>query len=129
MSKQDNTWNDYRVEQIIGVLLRVGVTSSAIIVLGAGLVYVWREHAGVTHYHHFHQEGTELTTITGVFRGAIGLDPLAIMQLGLLLLIATPVARVLFAVFAFMMERDWMYVIISLIVFAVLIASLTGVVV
>ena len=48
------------------------------------------------------------------------------MQLGLLVLIATPVARVLFAAFAFALERDWMYVVVSLIVFAVLMATLTG---
>lgn len=129
MSTQDSSWNDYKVEQVIGTLLRVGVTASAIVVLGAGLVYLSREHAKLTHYGHFHQDGTGLTTITGVLHRAIHLDPLALMQLGLLVLIATPVARVLFAIFAFALEHDWMYVIISLIVFIVLMASLTGLVV
>jgi len=49
-----------------------------------------------------------------------------IIQLGLLLLIATPVARVAFSVVAFAAERDWLYVAITLIVLAILIYSLTS---
>ena len=44
----------------------------------------------------------------------------ALIQLGLLLLIATPVARVAFSVFAFERQRDWTYVGITLFVLAVL---------
>ncbi len=75
----------------------------------------------------FAGETAALTSISGVLRGAAAFDSLALMQLGLLVLIATPVARVLFAAFAFALERDWMYVVVSLIVFAVLMATLTGV--
>ena len=50
----------------------------------------------------------------------------AIIQLGLLLLIATPVARVLFSAIAFAIERDYMYVVITLIVLAILLYSLFG---
>jgi uncharacterized membrane protein len=48
------------------------------------------------------------------------------MQLGLLLLIATPIARVMFSAVAFAMERDRMYVGFTLIVLAVLLYSLFG---
>jgi uncharacterized membrane protein len=47
-----------------------------------------------------------------------------LIQLGLLLLIATPVARVIFSVFAFARQRDATYVLITLIVLAVLVYSL-----
>jgi uncharacterized membrane protein len=43
-----------------------------------------------------------------------------LIQLGLLLLIATPVARVVFTVFAFFMERDYTYVAVSLLVLGIL---------
>jgi uncharacterized membrane protein len=46
--------------------------------------------------------------------------------LGLLLLIATPVARVAFSVIGFALEKDWMYVVITLIVLALLIYSLSS---
>jgi uncharacterized membrane protein len=49
-----------------------------------------------------------------------------ILQLGLLLLIATPIARVVFSVFAFALEGDRMYVTFTLIVLSVLLYSLFG---
>jgi uncharacterized membrane protein len=48
------------------------------------------------------------------------------MQLGLLLLIATPVARVAFSVFAFALQRDRLYVVVTLAVLGVLAFSMTG---
>jgi uncharacterized membrane protein len=44
----------------------------------------------------------------------------------LLLLIATPVARVLFSVLGFGLERDWMYVVITLLVLALLVYTLAS---
>jgi uncharacterized membrane protein len=49
-----------------------------------------------------------------------------IIQLGLLLLIATPVARVAFSIGAFAAERDRLYVAVATIVFIILICSLMG---
>jgi uncharacterized membrane protein len=121
------SWNDQKIEQIIGVLLRVGVSVSAALVFVAGIAYLWQNRAVRVSYQQFRGETRELTSVAGVLRGAASLDALALMQLGLLILIATPVARVLFAVFAFALEHDWLYVIVSLIVFAVLLATLTGV--
>jgi uncharacterized membrane protein len=120
-------WNDQKIEQIIGILLRVGVSVSAALVFAAGIAYLWQNHAVRVSYHQFHRETAALTSVGGVIRGAARLDPLALMQLGLLILIATPVARVLFAAFAFALERDWLYVVVSLIVLTVLLATLTGV--
>jgi uncharacterized membrane protein len=50
-------------------------------------------------------------------------DPATIIQLGVLLLIATPVARVAFALVAFAIERDRLYVAVSATVLAVLLFS------
>jgi len=121
------SWNDQKIEQIIGVLLRVGVSMSAALVFVAGVAYLWQNHAVHVSYQQFHGEPGELTSVAGVVRGAANLDTLSLMQFGLLILIATPVARVLFAAFAFALEHDWLYVIVSLIVFGVLLATLTGV--
>ena len=126
--KTESKWNDYRIEQIIGVLLRVGVSLSAALVLIAGIAFLWNHHADRVSYHEFRGEVPSLTIVAGVLHGAAHFDSLALMQLGLLILIATPVARVLFAAFAFALERDWMYVVVSLIVFVVLLGTLTGLV-
>jgi uncharacterized membrane protein len=57
---------------------------------------------------------------------ALALRGRGIVQLGLLFLIATPVARVAFAAFGFAIERDWLYVGISSFVLLVLLYSLLG---
>ena len=61
-----------------------------------------------------------------IVRDAGRLHSRGIIQLGILLLIATPIARVAFAVFAFAAERDKMYVVFTLIVLTILMYSLIG---
>jgi uncharacterized membrane protein len=53
-------------------------------------------------------------------RGIAGGQASAVIQLGILLLIATPICRVIFAVIGFLIERDRLYVVVSLVVLAVL---------
>ena len=117
---------DKRAEEIIGILLRTGVTIAALIVLGGAIPYLVQHGAGVPHYHVFRGEPNNLRHISDIVKGSLALNPAAIIQLGLLFLIATPVARVAFSVFAFAEERDWMYVIITLIVLALLLYSLSA---
>ena len=62
----------------------------------------------------------------GVLRDAVELSGRGIIQLGLLFLIATPVARVIFSIWGFAAERDRMYVVFTVIVLAILIFSLVG---
>jgi uncharacterized membrane protein len=52
------------------------------------------------------------------------LEPLAISQLGLLALLATPVTRVAASVIGFALEGDRLYTAITLAVFAILLASI-----
>ena len=123
---KSGAWNDLRIEIIIGVLLRTGVLLAALVVVaGAGLYLVRHGHQTVN-YSTFHGEPENLKSPTDIVHGVMGMSARAIIQLGLLLLIATPVARVAFSAVAFAMERDYMYVFITLIVLAVLIYSLFG---
>src|SRR5689334_21484533 len=117
-------WTDEQVDEWIGVLLRVGVVLAASVVFCAG---IWYLAAGGGHgpgYHVFRGEPADLHTVSGILKGAAQWRPESWIQLGLLLLIATPVARVAFSVFAFGAERDWTYVGITLIVLAILTYSL-----
>ena len=59
-----------------------------------------------------------------ILRGLLALTPTAIVQLGLVVLVLTPVVRVATSLIAFAIERDRLYVLITLAVFAVLIASI-----
>ena len=119
-------WTDEKTEYIIGNLLRAGVTLAAIVVLAGGILYLVRYGHSPADYRVFRGEPTDLRHVSGIVRDAAALHSRGIIQLGLLLLIATPIARVAFAVFAFAAEGDRMYVAFSLIVLAILMFSLIG---
>lgn len=126
MNHHSGAWTDQRVEVIIGNLLRAGVVVAAAVVLVGAAVYLVRHGSAAPHYAVFQGEPTDLRTPSGVIADAVAMRGRGIIQLGLLLLLATPVARVAFSVFAFAMERDVLYVVVTLIVLAVLAFSLAG---
>jgi uncharacterized membrane protein len=117
---------DHAVELIIGTLLRWGVILSAVVVLTGGIGWLAQVGSAPRDYRHFHSEALDLRTISGVLQGALHLSWAHVIQLGLLLLVATPIARVVFTVFAFLQERDRLYVAITVIVLAILLFSLLG---
>ncbi len=112
------------LEKTLGNLLRFGVLVSAIVVIiGSGFHLA---HHGTTSpdYGVFEAEPAELNHVSGIVLGSVHLEPDALIQLGLLLLLATPVARVAFSVFAFACQRDWLYVQFTLVVLAILVYSI-----
>ncbi|HEX3103302.1 MAG TPA: DUF1634 domain-containing protein [Terriglobales bacterium] len=118
--------DDDRVEGLIANLLRMGVLIAALVVIGGAVPYLGhhpRPHAG---YKTFHGEPDNLKSVHGIIGSAFSGDARGIMQLGLLLLIATPIARVIFSAVAFAIQGDRMYVGFTLIVLAVLLYSLFG---
>jgi uncharacterized membrane protein len=119
-------WTDQKIEVIIANLLRIGVTTAAAIVLLGGAVFLVRHSSAPVRYGSFAGEPSNLTHWKGILRAAIHLRARGIIQLGLLILIATPVTRVAFSAFAFMLERDWLYVAVSSFVLLVLLYSLLG---
>jgi uncharacterized membrane protein len=124
---------DERLEAAIAVLLRVGVIAAAVLVLIGGAMVLRHPGAPVPNYRVFHAPGessssvatgASIHSIAAVFRHLRDRSGASIIALGLLLLIATPIARVVFAVVGFARERDTLYTIISLIVLAILAFSL-----
>lgn len=122
----DTGSNDLRIEVIIGSLLRAGVLLAASVVLLGGVVYEIRHGSEMINYATFHGEPEEFRKVPAIIQGAISFHGRSIIQLGLLLLIATPIARVLFSAVAFVFEKDYLYVVVTLIVLAVLLYSLLG---
>jgi uncharacterized membrane protein len=119
-------WSDRRMEEIIGNLLRSGVILSAVVVLFGGSIYLARHHSQHADYKMFRGEPFDYSNIRGILHSAYGLHGQGLIQLGLLLLIATPVVRVAFSIWGFAEEHDRMYVIFTVIVLAVLLYSLLG---
>lgn len=112
------------VESRIGLLLRVGVALSASIVLLGAVVYLWRHGGALPDYRTFHAEPRRLGDVSNVVTGVMALRGRSIIELGLLVLIVTPVVRVAFAAYGFCREHDGLYVMFSLVVLSILLFSL-----
>lgn len=124
MEPQRHKFDDQRMETIMGRLLQVGVLLASVVVLAGGAFYV-HAHLGTTvDYRTFAGESSGLRTPQGLWHLLMQGNSAAIIQAGVILLIATPVARVVFAVIGFALERDRLYVVVSLTVLAVLMASI-----
>ncbi len=115
---------------VVSALLLSGVSLSAL-VLAVGLALVMI--TGQTGYHETASVALVLSpegasafprTVGGVVQGALALRPFAVIELGALLLIATPVLRVAASVALFLLERDYLYTVITLVVLALLITSI-----
>jgi|SRR5277367_3748931 len=98
------------IERVIAALLWTGVISSAVVVLFAGAWFLTLHGAEKPQYARFMSEPSDLLSPRETLREAEHFDSLAVMMTGLLILIATPILRVAFAVFAFGVQKDWVYV-------------------
>ncbi|MGH7851514.1 MAG: DUF1634 domain-containing protein [Thermodesulfobacteriota bacterium] len=128
MEDKKYVMNDERIDQIIGDLLRIAVILSAVFVITGAVIYLMRHGTEMPDYGVFTGVPKDLRGLREIIEAAWQIRSVGIIQLGLLLLIATPVARVIFSVFAFLIQRDYMYVVFTLIVLSVLLLSLTGVI-
>lgn len=117
-------FNDEKMEAIMGRLLQIGVSMAAAVVLAGGVMYLAGHAQGRAEYGTFHPRPVTLLHPGALIDGIKTGDARALIDLGILMLIATPICRVIFAVVAFAMERDRLYVVVSLTVLAVLLSSL-----
>jgi uncharacterized membrane protein len=115
---------DDQLQSMIGIVLRTGVLVAALVVGGSGVFYLLQHHADTPRYSRFRTEPPDLRTMGGILHSSAKLNSEAMMQLGLLFLIATPIARVALAALGFFLEGDRLYTAVSLVVFAILMFSL-----
>ncbi len=116
MAKTSRGWGDRDAEKAIAILLRAGVAISASVVLLGTVFYLARHGGAPVEFRVFHGEPAQSRRLGDVVRDAAELRSRGVLQLGVVLLIATPVLRVAFSVAAFIAERDWMYVAFTMIV-------------
>ena len=109
---------------LLGRILRAGVIAAAAIVLVGAVVFLGKRAMVQTDYRIFRGEPADLRSVGGIWADARAGSGRGLIQLGLLILIATPVVRVLCSIAGFAHERDWMYVAITTIVLALLAFSL-----
>jgi uncharacterized membrane protein len=99
------------------------VLAAAALVLAGGVYYLSVNAFTSVDYHTFHPAAKSSLDLSGIVRNAAALNSLGIIQLGLLVLIATPIVRVILSVIAFVLERDFLYAVVTSIVLAVLLYS------
>lgn len=104
------------MEIIVSNALRIGVTISAIVIFIGLLMFIITGQSG-------YPNGTYPTSPVDIIKGLISLKSYAVMLTGLLLLILTPVFRVGVSIITFFQEKDYLYTIITSIVFVILIVS------
>jgi uncharacterized membrane protein len=124
MSRPGGRWSDERVEWTLGNLLRAGVVAAALVVIAGGTLYLTRHGGEPTDLHVFRGEPADLRVPADIVRDALAGSGRGVIALGLLLLIATPAARVAMAAYAFARQRDWLYLAVAAFVLAVLLVSL-----
>ncbi len=118
---------EHRIELGLAHLLRAGVIAAAALVLVGGIMYLRQDGAFHPDYARFNGEPSNLQHPLGVLAQALALRPLGLIQLGVLVLLATPVVRVAFSLLAFAKEKDRTYVWMTAVVLTILVLSLLGV--
>jgi uncharacterized membrane protein len=119
---------DQSMENAVGILLRTGVLAAGAITLVGGILYLARHGGEHLSYTVFRGEPQDMRSPGGILASLPSFQAQSLIQFGLLVLIATPVLRVLLSVVAFARERDLLYTVVTLIVLAILGLSLFGVV-
>jgi uncharacterized membrane protein len=118
--------DDQTLQRILGQVLRTGVLAAAVVVVVGAAIYLLRHGAEAPRYEVFHGEPSDLCSVGGIIGDVAKGSGRGIIQLGLLLLIATPVARVLLSLVGFARQGDRLYVVVSLTVLVSLAYSLLG---
>ncbi|WP_188596053.1 DUF1634 domain-containing protein [Thermocladium modestius] len=109
------------MDSVIGTTLRIGVIISIVLISagvaimlarGEGLGYSINEISSMRS-----PVNSSVIPVLSAVGHAASLDGLSLIVLGLVVLIATPVLRVLLGIASFVMEKDWLYAVITIIVF------------
>ncbi|MGA2533356.1 MAG: DUF1634 domain-containing protein [Candidatus Aminicenantales bacterium] len=117
-------WTGVQVDRIIGNLLRLGlVLSAAVVVIGAA-IYLARHGGQTAMYHVFHRNAPDFRLVENIFGSGARFRGRGFIMAGLVLLIATPVARVAFSVLAFIRQRDYLFTAVTIFVLTVLLFSI-----
>ncbi len=126
-SPAKRSFKDKDMQAIIGWILRIGISASMVLVFIGGVFFVYRHGHSIPDYKDFKGVPYFIHNTGGILEGVRNLKGQAIIQLGIILLIATPVIRVAFSAIGFILEKDHLYTLITLIVLLIILVSmLTG---
>jgi len=123
---QEEKFGEKDFQTIIGNLLRYGVWISLSVAFIGGIVYLIHNGSQIEDYSVFKENDQNIfEVIAAVYNGAIQGNGESLIFTGIILLFLTPVLRVLLSLFSFLLEKDYLYVGITLIVIAIIIISIS----
>ena len=117
--------SDKELDASVARMLLVGVSIAALVVFAGGLLLLRQPFTAIPDYTHFHAVDPSLRSLKGITGSAFHLNPRAIVQFGLIILIATPIARVVYCIFGFARQHNKLYTSISTLVLVILLYSLS----
>ena len=113
-------------QSIIGNLLRYGVWISLSVAFIGGIVYLMHHGSDIEDYSVFKENDRNIFEVfANVYNGVIHGSGESIIFFGVILLFLTPVFRVLLSLFSFLLEKDYLYVVITAIVIGIIILSIS----
>jgi uncharacterized membrane protein len=120
MSNFKKKLTDTDLETFIGYLLRYGVLTASVVVLAGGLVYLWRHGQESPGWRRFTGEPDKMKKpglmLEAIFHG----EGRPLIMAGLMILIATPIARIFISVLGYLVEKDYFYVMLTAIVLLII---------
>jgi len=119
-------FTDKDLQKIIGAVLKYGVWLVLFIAISGGIIYLINHGQETVHYSTFVEKDQGIFTVIGqIFNGVGNLQGEAVIFLGILLLFFTPFLRLLLSLVSFLLEKDWLYVTISLVVLGIICLSVS----
>jgi uncharacterized membrane protein len=113
------------ISKTIGIVLRVGVTIAFIVIaLGSALLFL-EDQSGYGSLGTSEQLSTSrfVLSLDSLLQGVFAARPFAIIDLGLIILFATPVTRVAISILLFLEEKRYVFVWITILVLSILLFS------
>ena len=118
--------NEKQLEYLLSNLLMYGVLIASSIVLFGGILYLIHHGSEPAEYQIFRGTPSEFHSPIGVVNAVFAGSRRGIIQLGLLILIAIPILRVIISLCTFLLQRNFIYVVITSLVLTSLTYSLIG---
>lgn len=121
---QETRFSDKNFQFIIGNLLRYGIWSSLSTAATGGFLYLFRHGQERIHYENFAEKDLDIFEVfSGIYHGVLDGKAQSIIYLGIVMLFLTPVMRIVFSLISFIIEKDYTYVGITLVVMIIIATS------
>lgn len=117
-------FNDADIQALMGRVLRLGVIIAMAVVFFGGTLYINNHGHSIANYSVFKGIPPFVQHAGSLINGAFKLQGQSVIQLGIIFLIATPILRVISSVIGFLLEKDYLYTCISLLVLMIIFLSM-----